>query len=264
MLGSRPPPPLSTVTTTTAMPRSYSSGGGKVSGCTSTTKVAPSDVRGSSATGPVPRVTMMRIELSSLPVSTCVAATAARISASANGMSRPMPRALWCSRARWRSNSTTRAPAVRSVSYTLSPYRKPRSNTLMRASPGSTGRPSVDRYTLVLGIRSSLPRSSHSPGTPPSERAQLPNHRRALPGDPQRHLRRAVLAIRKHDRHFLHREAEQQGAVGHLDLEAVADGEDLAERQRFEHLPAKALETRREVTDVHAEHRAGVEAATPA
>src|SRR3977135_3298646 len=63
-----------------------------------------------------------------------------------------------------------------------------------------------------------------------------------------------MLAVAKDDRHLAHGEPARQGALGKVDLEAVAVRADRVQLDRLEHLAPKALEAAREIANLEVEH----------
>jgi hypothetical protein len=73
-----------------------------------------------------------------------------------------------------------------------------------------------------------------------------------------RHLALAVDAPREDDRDLAHTKAGTMGAIGQLDLEAIAGAARRVERQRLQHPAVEGLETGGQVMEGHAEDPARV------
>src|SRR6185369_11811698 len=118
------------------------------------------------------------------------------------------------------------------------------------------------RSTRANDLRSWLLRSRDAPRDGAAAgQAQLPDQRERLEEDLLRHLRLADAAIYEDDGHFFHAQAVLDGAVGHLDLEAVALRAHAIEIELLERGAAEALEAPGQIAHADAEDRARVERA---
>src|SRR5437899_5741546 len=87
--------------------------------------------------------------------------------------------------------------------------------------------------------------------------------RQRFDDDAPRHLRGALATFGEHDRDLRDLEAEYPGSPGHLDLERVALGAELVQRNRLEQGPPVATEPARRVGQGESEQQLRVGGAGP-